>query len=84
MRETLEEAGVPSKILKPLGEAVYRSKQKKILAFLAEPLEPPTSAALKPASWEVDRVEFLTEAEARERIHPDQAVFLDRAAYTIK
>ena len=78
LRETLEEAGVSCRILKPLGEAIYKKSRKKILAFLAEPLEPVTSAILKPASWEVDRVEFLTEAEAREKIHPDQAVFIDR------
>src|SRR5262245_42371179 len=64
LRETLEEAGVACKILRPLGEAVYRTRQKKILAFLAEPLEPQPAAVLKPASWEVDRVEFLTEADA--------------------
>jgi 8-oxo-dGTP diphosphatase len=81
-RETLEESGIACKILRPLGEAVYKSKQKKIQAFLAEPLEPPASTVLKPASWEVDRVEFLTEAEARQKIHPDQAVFLDQAAAT--
>lgn len=79
LRETVEEAGVACRILKPLGEAVYKKSRKKVLCFLAEPLEPVAGTVLKPASWEVDQVEFLTETQARERIHPDQAVFLVRA-----
>ena len=79
VRETAEETGIQCRILEPLGETVYRKSRKKILAFLAEPTAPVSSAILEPASWEVDRVEFLTEGEAREKIHPDQALFLDRA-----
>ena len=47
--------------------------------YLAEAAEAPEDSRLEPASWEVDRVEFLSADEARSWIHPDQAVFIDRA-----
>lgn len=79
LRETREETGVECRIVRPLGEVTYAKSRKKVVAFLAEPISPFASAVIKPASWEVDRVELLTEAEARERIHPDQAALIDRA-----
>ena len=79
LRETREETGIECSIVRPLGEITYKKSRKKVVAFLAEPMAPPPSAVLEPASWEVDRVELLSEAEAREKIHPDQAAFIDRA-----
>ena len=79
VRETFEETGIRCRIVSSLGEAVLRKSWKRILGFLAEPEDPPAASRLAPASWEVDQVEFLTADEARAKIHPDQAVFIDRA-----
>ena len=79
LRETREETGLECRIVASLGEAVYRKSRKRILAFLAEPTGTVPGPVLEPTSWEVDRVEFLTDEEARARIHPDQLVFIERA-----
>jgi 8-oxo-dGTP diphosphatase len=79
LRETREETGLECRIVAPLGETTYKKSRKRILAFLAEPTSAVTGPVLEPASWEVDRVDFLTEDEARARIHPDQLVFIERA-----
>ena len=79
VRETREETGIQCRIVGSLGEAVLRKSRKRILGFLAEAGELPEDPRLEPASWEVDRVEFLDAVEARSRIHPDQAIFIDRA-----
>lgn len=79
VRETLEETGVSCRVVASLGEVTYRKSRKRILGFLAEPEQPVREAVQDPASWEVDRVEFLSEEEARRCLHPDQAPFLDRA-----
>ena len=79
VRETEEETGVRCRIVAPLGEIRYAKSRKDVQAFLAEPLEPIAPATLRPASWEVDRVELLPPDEARERLHPDQRPFIDRA-----
>ena len=81
LRETREETGLDCRVLRPLGEVVYSRSSKRILAFLAEPSGPVEGSVLTPASWEVDRVEFLTETEARRQIHRDQLAFIDRAAF---
>lgn len=74
-RETLEETGVRAGDLVSLGTAEYRKSRKRIHAF-AGPA--PTNADPRPASWEVDRATFLPLAQARELLHPDQCIFLDR------
>jgi predicted NUDIX family NTP pyrophosphohydrolase len=74
-RETREEAGVEAGKLVALGHIVY-SKSKKHVHCFAGPA--PDGAAPSPASWEVDRAEFVPLEEARQRIHPEQAPFLDR------
>jgi ADP-ribose pyrophosphatase YjhB (NUDIX family) len=79
LRETREETGIECRIVRTLGEAVYRKSRKRILAFFAEPVGPVETPRLAPPCWEVDLVEFLTLQQARERIHPDQAVFIERA-----
>ena len=79
LRETREECGLACRILAPLGEVDYRKSRKKVIAFLAEPLEPPAATVLTALEWEIDQAEFLPPDEARRRLHPDQQVFIDRA-----
>jgi predicted NUDIX family NTP pyrophosphohydrolase len=74
-RETREEAGVEAGELIPIGSITYTKSRKEIHAF-AGPA--PADAAPRCASWEVDAAEFVPLEEARQRIHPDQAAFLDR------
>ena len=79
VRETLEETGIACEITAPLGRIDYARSRKTVVAFLARPLVVPASRVLVPASWEVDRVEFVTLDRARDLLHPDQEPFLDRA-----
>ena len=74
-RETEEEAGVVAAELVPLGHIEYRKSKKRIHCFAGQA---PAGASPRCASWEVDQARFVPLAEARELIHPDQAVFLDR------
>lgn len=74
-REVLEEVGIVAGPLVSLGHIVYQKSRKHVHAFAA-PL--PEGADPKPTSWEIDQARFMTMDEARERIHPDQAAFLDR------
>ena len=79
LRETREETGLECRIVASLGEIRYVKSRKTVLCFLAEPLVPPPRAIVDPASWEIDRAEFLPPGEARTRLHPDQQPFVDRA-----
>jgi predicted NUDIX family NTP pyrophosphohydrolase len=74
-RETLEETGVRAGPLVALGSMVYRKSRKEVHCY-AGPA--PADADPKPASWEVDQASFVTLARARDILHPDQRVFLDR------
>lgn len=74
-RETLEETGVVAGSLQPLGHVIYTRSRKRIECFTGEAS---TDAAPRCASWEVDAAEFLPVEEARRRIHPEQAAFIDR------
>jgi predicted NUDIX family NTP pyrophosphohydrolase len=74
-RETEEETGVTAGALVPLGSITYVKSRKQVHCFAGEA---PADAAPRCNSWEVDCAEFLPLDEARERIHPDQAPFLDR------
>ncbi len=74
-RETLEETGIQPGDLVPLGTVQYRKSRKRIHCFAGLA---PQGAEPRCASWEVDQAAFLTLAEARQRIHPDQAPLLDR------
>ncbi|HEV3344998.1 MAG TPA: NUDIX domain-containing protein [Pirellulales bacterium] len=74
-RESREETGVEPAALVPLGSIVYRKSRKRVHCFAGPATD---TAAPRRASWEVDRAEFLPLDEARQRIHPDQAEFLDR------
>ncbi len=73
-RETREEAGVNAGELVPLGNIHYTKSRKQVHAFAG----PAPDEAPHPASWEVDRTEFVTIDEARKRLHPEQQPFLDR------
>src|SRR5262249_55740378 len=68
-RETVEETGVAAGPLISLGHIVYSKSRKKVHAF-AGPA--PAEAAPQPASWEVDRAEFVPLQRAEEIMHPDQ------------
>ncbi len=74
-RETLEETGVLAAALTSLDTIDYTKSRKRIHAFAGE-----VSSAVEArcASWEIDAAEFLALDLARERIHPDQCVFIDR------
>jgi predicted NUDIX family NTP pyrophosphohydrolase len=74
-RETLEETGVVAGELVSLGHMSYTKSRKRIECF-AGPA--PEGASPRCASWEVDCAEFLPIEESRQRIHPEQAVFIDR------
>jgi predicted NUDIX family NTP pyrophosphohydrolase len=75
-RETREETGMNvTGPLVPLGDMIYRKSRKQVHCFAGpapEGVEPRT------ASWEIDQARFMPLEEARQLIHPDQAVFLDR------
>jgi 8-oxo-dGTP diphosphatase len=79
VRETREETGLACRIVASLGEIAYVKSRKRVVGFLAEPLEPPASPVLAPGDWEIDRAEFHVADEARARLHPDQQPFIDRA-----
>ena len=86
VRETREEAGLDvgsqqdhskQPELISLGHIDYTRSRKRVHAFA---IAAPADAAPRPASWEVDRAEFLPIAEAERLIHPGQKPFLDRLA----
>ncbi len=80
-RETLEEAGVTAGELIELDSIIYKKSRKQVHCFAGLA---PADAAPHCASWEIDAAEFLPLEEARRRIHPDQAPFLDRLEARLK
>jgi predicted NUDIX family NTP pyrophosphohydrolase len=74
-RETSEETGVTAGALVSMGHADYRKSGKRIHCFAGRA---PADAAPHAASWEVDQACFLSLAKARDLLHPDQSIFLDR------
>ena len=77
-RETWEETGV--RVTGPLvylGSMAYTKSRKEVHCY-AGPA--PADAAPRCTSWEVDQACFLALGRAREVLHPDQVVFLDRLA----
>ena len=74
-RETLEEADVRAGELVDLGFIDYRKSRKRVHCF-AGPA--PEGCGPRPASWEVDQACFVSIEKAKEILHPDQRVFLDR------
>ncbi len=80
-RETWEETGVRPGALVPLGSMQYTKSRKQVHAF-AGPA--PADAEPRCASWEVDQARFVPLVEARQLLHPEQVVFLDRLAEALK
>jgi predicted NUDIX family NTP pyrophosphohydrolase len=75
-REVAEETGVVvTGAITDLGHIDYKKSRKRVFAFGA-PL--PAEQTPRVAQWEIDRAEMLAAADARAKIHPDQAVFIDR------
>ncbi len=74
-RETLEETGVTAGALVALGDMTYTKSRKQVFCY-AGPA--PVDAAPRPTSWEVDKAQFLSLTQARQLLHPDQRLFLDR------
>jgi predicted NUDIX family NTP pyrophosphohydrolase len=74
-RETVEETGVQAEGLLSLGSVELPKSRKRIFGFGGPA---PEGAAPRCASWEVDRAEFVPLGEARARLHPAQAPFVDR------
>jgi predicted NUDIX family NTP pyrophosphohydrolase len=74
-RETVEETGVAAGELVSLASIDYRKSRKRVHCFAGEL---PPNAAPTCASWEIDRAEFFTLADARRQIHVDQLPLLDR------
>ena len=74
-RETEEETGVRAGELFALGDVTYTKSRKRIHCFGGRA---PADCEPRCASWEIDGAEFVAIDEARRRIHPDQAPFLDR------
>jgi predicted NUDIX family NTP pyrophosphohydrolase len=74
-RETLEETGVTAAALASLGHIDYTKSKKRVHCY-AGPA--PADAGPRCASWEVDQARFVPLEEARQLLHPEQRVFLDR------
>ena len=74
-RETIEEVGVIPGNLVSLGFIDYTKSAKRIHCFAGQA---PQDKIPYCASWEIDRAEFVSIDQAREIMHKDQAVFLDR------
>jgi predicted NUDIX family NTP pyrophosphohydrolase len=74
-RETLEETGVVAGALVALGSVILQKSRKEIHCFAGRA---PHDAQPAPASWEVDRAEFVGIENARQLLHPDQVPLLDR------
>jgi predicted NUDIX family NTP pyrophosphohydrolase len=74
-RETLEETGVTAGPLVSLGFADYKKSRKRIHCFAGPAPEGCSPGA---ASWEIDQAAFFPIDKARQILHPDQCVFLDR------
>lgn len=74
-RETIEETGVIPTDLIPLGDMVYKKSRKRVMCFAGAA---PADANPQPTCWEVDQAKFLPLPEARQKLHPDQCIFLDR------
>jgi len=84
VREVMEETGVvldPMTPLRSLGHIDYTKSRKRVFAF---GVELPAAAQPRCASWEIDKCELLSLADAREKIHPDQRPFIDRLVEVTK
>lgn len=76
-RETEEETGVVPGDLVYLGSTTYKKSRKQVHCYAGLA---PANADPKPASWEVDQARFFLLEEAKQKLHPDQRVFIDLLA----
>lgn len=75
-RETWEETGVTVVgRLTYLESIQYQKSRKRVHCFTGIA---PNNAEPAVRSWEIDQARFVPLAEARELLHPDQAIFVDR------
>src|SRR5262245_54407798 len=74
-RETLEETGIHIDRLFALGSIDYQKSKKRVHCFAGSAQE---NAEPRCASWEVDQARFVPIDQARELLHPDQRIFIDR------
>jgi predicted NUDIX family NTP pyrophosphohydrolase len=74
-RETIEETAVTPGELVSLSSIIYQKSRKRIHCFTGKA---PADAVPRCASWEIDQAAFLAIDDAQQRIHPDQAPFLER------
>jgi predicted NUDIX family NTP pyrophosphohydrolase len=79
-RETWEETGVKAGELVTLGHVDYQKSGKRIHCFTG----PAPDAEPTCASWEIDQACFVSLDEARNRLHADQRVFIDRLEEHLK
>ena len=80
-RETCEETGVRAGELTPLGNMDYQKSRKRVHCFAGRA---PADAEPRPTSWEVDQAAFVPIEQARELLHRDQCLFLDRLVYFLQ
>lgn len=80
-RETLEETGIVAGELVPLTPIVYKKTRKRVHCFSGPA---PGNCDARCATWEIDQAEFFPLVEARRRIHPDQAPFLDELEWLLR
>jgi predicted NUDIX family NTP pyrophosphohydrolase len=81
-RETLEEIGVEVNApLLSLGHVDYKKSRKRVFAWAAKL---PEGTAPRCASWEIDRAELVSWTRARELLHEDQRVFVDRLLLALR
>jgi len=81
IRETYEETGVTARIIADLGTITYKSKSKKITAFLAQFIAGPPDkhGVLDWPDWENDIKRFVPEEIARVLLRKEMLPFIDRA-----
>jgi predicted NUDIX family NTP pyrophosphohydrolase len=81
-RETFEEVGVEvNGPLLSLGHIDYKKSRKRVFAWAAKL---PEGATPRCASWEIDRAELVSWTRARELLHEDQRVFVDRLLLALR
>jgi 8-oxo-dGTP diphosphatase len=81
-RETWEETGVTPDKLESLGFVTYKSKSKKKVHCYCG--EIPEDSEPYCASWEVDKVEFVSLDKAEKLLHSDQSEFIQRFRNHVK
>lgn len=81
IRETEEETGVKSTPVAPLGHIMYKNRQKKVYAFLAEFVDGPVDdeGHVLHDDWENDIKRFFPTKRAKELVRAEMRDFITRA-----